>query len=373
MLVFIIFSFVSVIIYSTLIFSFYMAWERCRAFETSANKFNFFTSIIIPARNEALHISYLLSDLQNQEFEKSAFEIILVDDHSEDNTKEIAEELILQMGNLHIIELKSHEHGKKKAIESAVNKSKGELIITIDADCRVGKNWLSTIVSFYGYYKPKLIVCPLLFQDENNFFEIFQSLDIMGMVASGSGALLMGRPILCNGANLAFARDTYQRVIKELNPNVASGDDLFLLFAVKRLWPEEIKYLKSVSALSITNPERNLKNFLQQRKRWTSKFKYYRDKDVILVAGIVFMANLVISISFLISFFSSKALLLYFSLMLLKTTADILLINSFAGFFEKRNILKYFWLAQLIYPFYFTFISIYGNMGKFIWKSRIYK
>lgn len=372
MMLFIIISIVILIAYSALIFSFFMAWKRYPAFEINKNERYLFTSIIIPARNEEHRITELLSDLFDQDLDKSTFEILLVNDHSEDGTKKIAEGFKLKLNNLHVIDLKLPAYGKKQAIAHAVQKSKGKLIITIDADCRVGKNWLRTIVSFYCCFKPRLTVCPLLYYHENSFFGFFQSLDIMSMVASGAGALLLGKPILCNGANLAFTKDTYIRVSSMLRNNVVSGDDLFLMFAVKKLWPGDIKFLKSPSAASYTSPEPGIKSFLQQRKRWTSKFKHYSDRDIINISVIVFAANLAICASLIMIFFIQKTILLFFILLLLKSVADILLLKSFAIFFKKQHILKYFWIAQFIYPLYFVFISIYGNIGKFSWKNRIY-
>lgn len=296
-----------------------------------------------------------------------------MNDHSDDNTSYIAEKFIGQLKNLQIINLQDGIAGKKLAIATAIDKSKGELIITLDADCRVNVTWLSTITAFYCHFRPRLIIGPVIYNDEKNLFDYMQSLEILGLVASGAGASALGKPILCNGANLAFSKDTYLQVSSDPNTNIASGDDLFLLLSVKQRWPKEIRFIKSSMATVYTKAEPDFRSFLLQRKRWTSKSRHYKDKDILVVAIVVFLGNLAICTSFILTFLIPKMILLYLTLVMLKSLADLPLMYSFAGFFDKRHILRYFWLTQLFYPFYIIFMTIYGNIGKFEWKSRIYK
>jgi len=292
------FSIVLIFGYVAFLILIYLAWQKYPAFKSSGNTNNLFASIIIPARNEESNLSNILSDIAVQDFDSSNFEIFVVNDHSEDNTLAVAEKFNEKFKNLTILDLPGNVHGKKQALASAISMVKGKLIITVDADCRVGKHWLSTFTSFYCMHKPRLIIGPLLYAHEKNLLEHMQSFEIIGLVASGAGASILGHPIMCNGANLAFTKDTYLEVASNLKPGVASGDDLFLLLSVKQKWPKEIRFLKSANALALTKPATDIKSFLLQRKRWTSKARHYRDKDIIVVAGLVFITNLIISISF---------------------------------------------------------------------------
>jgi cellulose synthase/poly-beta-1,6-N-acetylglucosamine synthase-like glycosyltransferase len=373
MIVFIIvFSLVLAFIYAGLIISFFLAWNNYPTFKTKKTPNNFFISIIIPARNEESHLLNILSDLALQDFASSNFEIFVVNDHSEDNTRAIAEKYKEKLNNLIILNLPENLHGKKRAISFAVSRLKGELIITLDADCRIGKYWLSTIASFYSRYTPKLIIGPLLYNPGNAIFEKIQFFEIIGLVASGAGASINGHAIMCNGANLAFTRDAYLESESNLNTGVASGDDLFLLLSVKQKWPKEIRFLKSKNALALTNPVTDVKSFLQQHKRWTSKSRHYKDKDIMLIAALVFLFNLTIVATFFSGFILPRFFLFYIMLLIIKSIADLLLLNSFASYFEKKEFLEYFWIAQMIYPFYIVFMAIYGNTGTFKWKGRIY-
>ena len=371
-LLFLCISILSILLYSFLIILFFYAWRRQLSFKECLVSRPIFVSIIIPARNEEKQISNILTDLTSQNYDFSFFEIVVVNDHSQDNTQLVANSYKEKLSNFSVLELPEALLGKKQSLAYAISKSKGELIITVDADCRVGKYWLSSIVSFYNQFRPKIIIGPLLYREGKSIFEKIQSVEIAGLVASGAGAAFLNHSIMCNGANLAFTREAYLKSAAMMKSHLASGDDLFLLLSVKKNWPKEICFLKSRNALALTNSESDLKNFIQQRKRWTSKARYYRDADIILTAGVVFVSNLLIVASLIAAFFQPYLFLLFVFLLAIKSVGDLLLLNSFLVFFEMKNILKYFWQAQLLYPFYILFMGVYGNIGKFKWKNRIY-
>ena len=144
------------------------------------NPFNIFISIIIAARNEEENIITLLKSIENQDLPSENFEVIIIDDFSSDNTYQITKTFCEKHKNFNIHKL-SKNYGKKNAIKKAISISKGELIITTDADCIVPETWLSTIVAFYQKHKPKMIIAPVL-QVTTNTFSKIQGLDFLSLV-----------------------------------------------------------------------------------------------------------------------------------------------------------------------------------------------
>ena len=96
-------------------------------------------SVVIAARNEEKNISYLLNDLVNQSIDKNNFEVIISNDRSTDNTKNIIDKYAKDhsfIKTIHISE--KHDMSPKKfALTKAIDQSNGETIIATDADCRV--------------------------------------------------------------------------------------------------------------------------------------------------------------------------------------------------------------------------------------------
>ena len=146
--------------------------------EAIGNQPSTIISVIIPARNEEENITACLESVINQSYPQNLFEIIVVDDFSTDRTAEIVS--LYADKNVSPISLKDFTKEelnsyKKKAIEVAIAKAKGELIVTTDADCIVPRSWLQTIVSFYEKHHPAFIAAPVSYYGENNFLKIFQS------------------------------------------------------------------------------------------------------------------------------------------------------------------------------------------------------
>src|SRR5690606_14347338 len=107
-----------------------------------------FVSVIIAARNEADKIAKTINDVLAQTYPKNIFELIIIDDHSTDSTAEI----VKSYNGVKLIQLnedKALNSYKKMAIQTAIGQAKGDLIITTDADCRMGAKWLAAIVDYY--------------------------------------------------------------------------------------------------------------------------------------------------------------------------------------------------------------------------------
>ena len=105
-------------------------------------------SIVIPFRNEAENIQACLEGVIQQDYPGQLMEIILVDDNSEDNSKQLALDIIRDTNiTYRLIDLKEqHALGKKTAIELAVSQSTGSIIVTRDADTVTKNNlWLKSI------------------------------------------------------------------------------------------------------------------------------------------------------------------------------------------------------------------------------------
>src|SRR5476651_288986 len=127
---------------------------------------------------------------------------------------------------------------KKKAIGRAIAQAQGELMVATDADCRMGKSWLSAIVGYYENNELLMISSPVTYFEETSLFERMQTLEFGYLIGIGAAFIANGKASNCNGANLAYRRDVFYEVggfsgIDEL----ASGDDELLLQKVAARFP----------------------------------------------------------------------------------------------------------------------------------------
>ena len=337
-------------------------------------------SVIIIARNEQENIIPCLKSIQGQDYPIKDFEIILVDDHSEDETIGRAEQL--QITNLKILRLsdciKANDKVisfKKKAIEFAIKNSNGELLIFTDADCEVSKEWISEFVKAYQSTNAQMIAAPVVFWKEENFIQKFQSLDFLGMMLITAACIKGKYHYMCNGANLAYSRKIFESVSGfEGNDHFASGDDIFLMQKIAKRNPEDIFFLKSKKSIVKTKAQTDYRSFVKQRLRWGTKSSAYEvlSTKLQLLLVWIFMMNILISISMVVLNPKIGILMLTFQI-LIKSIADYILLKSAVNYFERKDLMDIFIPSVFTHWFYILTIGFLSIIKvKFNWKGRNY-
>ena len=330
-----------------------------------------FLSIIIPARNEAKDITGCLRSISANNYPSDKFEIILIDDHSEDETSKIAS--LLEISNLTILKQEENRQGKKQALKLGLQKAKGELILTTDADCVYDERWLSTMVSFYESHQAKLVTGPIDFAKPKGLFQKFQALDLNGLMVITAAGIQTDKQFMANGANMLYSKNIFEEVNGfRGNEHLASGDDMFLVHKVSELYPDDIHFVKSKTSVVSTLAETSLKSFLDQRKRWATKTTHYTDRRLLLVLSSVFMLCLTIVLNvFVFSFFNSLFLFIGLFQLFIKMILDYLFLSNITTYFGTSSLMKMFFPANIMHLFYITYSGITGLFGgKYEWKGR---
>jgi cellulose synthase/poly-beta-1,6-N-acetylglucosamine synthase-like glycosyltransferase len=335
-------------------------------------------SIIIPARNEEENISNCLDSVCNQSYPKELFEVLVVDDHSTDNTASIVKSY--ESKNVKLISLKDFIPGgeinsyKKKAIEIAIAQSTGELIVTTDADCFANEHWLQTIAAFYEQYEPAFIAAPVSIDCSNKFIEFFQGLDFMTLQGITGASVHKKIHSMCNGANMAYTKKAFEEVGGFAGiDNIASGDDMLLMHKIYKLRPDKVMFLKSKEAIVQTAPVNSVKEFFNQRIRWASKADKYDDKRIFAVLLLVYLVNvlmLLLPITALAVNTQYSIFAVWLLLLSVKTIAELIFLYPVSKFFGKEAML---WAFPLMQPFHIIYTVIAGWLGKFgsySWKER---
>jgi biofilm PGA synthesis N-glycosyltransferase PgaC len=356
-------------LYSWLIIYYWLAWKSIPGYAASTSLPQTKISVIIPARNEEKNIGQLLQALQEQTYPSVLFEIIVVDDHSTDATAA----LVQQFSTVKLVQLK--EDGinsyKKKAIETGIAAATGELIVTTDADCLLSRDWLKTIAVFKEEKEAVFIAAPVVIDCNSSVLQVFQAMDFMVLQGITGAAVYKKQLSLCNGANLAYEKNAFDKVngFDDID-NIASGDDMLLMHKIWKQYPAKVHYLKSKEAIVSTQPMKTWKDFFNQRKRWASKTKHYGDKRIILVLSLVYLFNLSFLALAIAGFFCHHYWLYLAGLWLAKTIIEFPLVYSVSLFFGKQFLMKYFFFFQPIHIFYTIASGLFGQFGKYEWKGR---
>lgn len=340
-------------IYALQVLFFIYGWSKNFSFEPKGiEKVTLPISIIIPCRNEEKNIRQLISVIAQQSYQN--FELILVDDHSTDYTKKFIAESISDFSNMKL--LSATGFGKKNAIAEGIHLSTNGLIVTLDADCIPKFHWLESIVCFQSKFQCDLIICPITFPEKSGLFHNLQSFEFISLVAVGASAAGAGKPVLCNGANLAFTRSAWEMAKNDLHKDELSGDDIFLLQSLKAKG-RRIMFLKSEAAYVKTAAADSLKAFISQRRRWAAKSPSYTDWHLIAIALIVFFTSTVELFLIGMSVFDFKYLDLLILFFTLKLILDYSFLSKVSKFFHLENVFYYSLLLSIIYPFYIVIVG----------------
>lgn len=363
------------LIYLFVVVSFIRGWHKLSTFSPGRTKGVTSVSVIVAARNEAESIHRTVDALLEQDYDKALTEIIFIDDHSTDDTAEILRSYENQ--GIKLISLKADRalnSYKKKAIQTAIGQARGDLIITTDADCRMGNQWLQTIVAYYEAHDYKMISSPVAYDEEQSFFERAQSLEFLYLIGLGASTIGNKMPSTCNGANLAYEKAAFNEVggfrgIDEL----ASGDDELLLHKIAARYANQIGFLKNREAIVYTHAKPNLGEFLQQRKRWASKSTKYKNKSIVVLGVFIWFFNLSILLNLLSGFCFPGFFSLGLVQLLLKTAIELIFLVDVTGFARRRGLLILLPVLNIFHVLYIIYIGISGNSGKYNWKGRMVK
>jgi len=343
---------------------------KIRVFKASV-KPEALVSVIIPCRNEQHNLPVVLESIRNQDYPVSLMEVIIVDDNSDDETFETASAF---NSGFDIRILHNNGSGKKQAIKTGIDAAAGDLIITTDADCRMGSKWIRSIAAFHETYRPDMIICPVSISSAKGFLNKFQELEFLGLQGITAGSAIQGNPVMCNGANLSYTKKAYYSNHANLRFDIGSGDDIFLLQSMKKDH-SGICWLESPDAMVTAAPSQSVLSFLRQRRRWLAKAGAYTDRFTILLGTATLLAVLPELFYLVAGLFNQVFLKILIPVFLLKSIPDFMILLNTSGRYGKKNLMSCFPAARIVYPFYVLSVIIcaLGESGKKVISSPFRK
>jgi biofilm PGA synthesis N-glycosyltransferase PgaC len=338
-----------------------------------------FISVVIAVRNEAKNISRLMSALEAQSFPKEHFEVIVIDDKSDDDTAEIIRKFKLTTTmNLQLASIDNNIRGcstpKKAALSTGIARARGSIIATTDGDCWMGHDWLKALESGFQHPKTMFVSGPVAIRQGGNLFSRTQTLEFSSLMGSGAALIQLNYPLMCNGANLAFRKDAFEAVGGyDGVAQHASGDDVFLMQKIHAKYSRSIAFVKDVAAIVFTNPARTLRELLMQRRRWASKW----NTSALPLSWTLPVFLFVHYLSFLAALALPAiipGLVWYAALfILIKFIIDFLFLKKVMKFCNLQMRTGVFLASEMVYPIYALIIGVMVHFGSWTWKGRKHK
>lgn len=328
-----------------------------------------FVSVIIPARNEETNIERSITSLSESSYPKDKFEIIVVNDRSNDRTAEVLAFLKSKVDNLTVLNVDpngSYKNlkGKPRALQTGFDCAHGEIILMSDADCTFPKEWIGEMI--LAYTDPKVGIAASLTRVEySSIFEKMQYVEWIYMHTMARGGIGIHQPMGCWGNNLSVRRSVLEEIGGYTKIKFSITEDLALLQAVLARG-YKARYERKPETLVATAPCTTVKEYLRQRHRWAvggmalkMRAVFFVLSAVVLWIGI-FAATFSQNFLWLAIILGSRTLL---DLVLINTSMKILKLKK-CGLFIIPEVF-FFLLVELIAPF----LLLKRNIE---WKEQVF-
>ncbi|RYD58957.1 MAG: glycosyltransferase [Sphingobacteriales bacterium] len=249
-------------------------------------------SVIICARNEAenlrKNLPAVLSQRYTNETGNPLFEVVVVNDGSEDDTEMVLAELSRQYGHLSYVNI-PHDidrrlPGKKEALRKGASTAQYDYLLMTDADCTpASEHWLEHMVSplhdgkaiSAGYGK---------FRQEAGWLNTFIRWETVHTFLQYSSYARAGRPYMAVGRNIACTKNALlQAQQSEAWAKLPSGDDDLLINTVAT--KDNLAIISDPEAFTISDAKQTYADWVAQKQRHFSTGKYYRPANWLLVGG----------------------------------------------------------------------------------------
>lgn len=326
-------------------------------------------SVVIAARNEDNNLNNLLDDLINQTYKRNKFEIIIVDDRSTDTTWEIINNFDKQYSWVHGIRITEKSKvmtPKKFALTSAIEQSKGDIIISTDADCRVPNNWVSSIVKQFDEETGIVIGYSKIDSSTKTFLNNYQKIDFLALMSANAGSSGWGVPWTGSGQNIAYRKEAFNKIngFKPVADQI-SGDDFYLVQSISKI--SKARYNANYSGAVKTQPMASWWSFLSQRTRWASNTRKLFNSDFFFL--LFLFLNLFVNTILFCGLFS-KSVWQYLPMLFgFKFLFDSLLVSYSVSLFKTPVNIGTYIIWSLLQPIYTPILGIASMIGRYRWKD----
>jgi len=322
-------------------------------------------SVIIPARNEAEVLPRTIAALLRQETEGFCWEVLLVDDDSEDGTAEIMVQAARENPRFRFLQSRG---GKKRALTRGMEAARFPVVAVRDADSKPGPLWLDRLLSAFTE-DTGMVLGVSRFTANGSFFQEVLQVEYAGIMGLAQGLASLGFPLFGSGANLAYRREVFWEVGGYSGSfNLASGDDTFLIQQVAKNTDWKIRPLLDAAAAVDTRPPESFRAFWRQRARWASTHGRLPDWRLTALGAQTYLLVTGILGTLAVGVVSTSWMTAGLVMLSLKTLAELPLLRESCRRLAVPLRLLVIPAGQIWQLIYIPFSPLPGLLGRFRWR-----
>lgn len=304
-------------------------------------------SVIICAKNEYHNLVRFLPRVLEQDYPQ--FEVIVVNDASDDDTFYLLRELSDKYAHLKVVHIKENLNfftGKKFPLSLGIKSAQYEQLLLADADCiPAGPNWISTmqsaftgnteIVLGYGAYLP-----------QRGLLNKIIRYDTLQVAMQYMSLALSGMPYMGVGRNLAYHRSLFYNAggFVQHYKLISGDDDLFINSVATK---SNTRVQPDPEAFTYSKPKQTWGSWLRQKRRHLTTGGFYRFKHKVVLALYPFTQLLFFGLLILMACYKVEPILLA-SLFGIRLATQLFITGKSMRRMREKNFLLWVPLFELI-------------------------
>lgn len=228
-------------------------------------------SVVVAVRNGAASLPTLFDCLQRQTL--AVAEVVVVDDHSADETAEVVRARAESDGRFRL--LRNPGLGKKEALSAGISASENELIALTDDDCRPEPGWLAGISRRLSRHDDGIVVGYGPYDQRPGWLNRLVRYETLHTALLTSASVGLGKPYMAVGRNIGYHKSTFDKVGgHSRSAGLLSGDDDLFLQAAHRTGVA-VDYMTEPESFVFSPPAESMGAWIRQKRRHLSTGRHY--------------------------------------------------------------------------------------------------
>jgi glycosyltransferase involved in cell wall biosynthesis len=326
-------------------------------------------SIVICAHNEQENLKSFLPGILEQDYPN--FEVIVVNDCSEDDTKWVLQDFASKYANLKIVEIKEHiqlKHSKKFALTMGIKAAKNPYLLMTDADCQPNSsNWLKEMAGSFQENKDIVLGYSPYFKFPG-FLNRLIRFETTHTAMSYLSYAIKGDAYMGVGRNLAYTKDLFftNKGFTD-HMHIKSGDDDLFVNATANRHNVEINI--APDAFVYSEPKTTWKSYYKQKARHSGASTLYKGRHqrmlgTQLITAALFYLVMVVAIAIVPQYWY-----IGIAAYLIRLICQVLIFRPIYKKLEVSDLLLWLPILDLYYYFYICFNGLFNRSKKQVsWK-----
>ncbi len=323
-------------------------------------------TVIVAARNEEENIGECLQSLVQLDYPHEKLEIIVISDHSTDNTFSIITHFAKGYPFLTGIEAQPETNnlrGKTNALTQAIEISTGEILMFTDADCTVSSEWVTETIKYFD--EQTGIVGGFTILEAKNAFEGIQALDWLILFSTSSGTAGWNIPLTAIGNNIAVRKKAYEESGGYQTIPFSVTEDYALVRAILNKTKYKLNFPLLANATVSSKACSSLQQLFRQKKRWA-----IGGLDMIPHGLIIFSVTWALSLAIFVGMITVSFYLIL-GIVISKLLIDSIYLYGLLKKLKQVRLLKHIFAFELYFLVYVLVIPFVALLSKnVIWKER---